>query len=164
MVNHHQTSGVIAMKLLFSLVAIATLTYGCAAMATDYDGAAPVKTHETSAGTVLTTPSGMTLYTFDKDQPGVSHCTDHCAQNWPPFAADASAQAYDEFSLIKRDDGSVQWAYDEKPLYTFVGDKKPGDAKGNGLGNAWHTVPAQGEDQAGGSNPEKDEYGSSSRW
>ena len=38
-----------------------------------------------------------------------------------------------------RDDGSKQWAYKGKPLYTWIKDTKPGDISGDGfLNNAWH--------------------------
>ena len=36
-------------------------------------------------------------------------------------------------------DGSKQWAYKGKPLYTFAKDTKPGDVTGDGfLNGAWH--------------------------
>ena len=31
----------------------------------------------------------------------------------------------------KRKDGTIQVTYDGQPLYTYVGDKKPGEANGN---------------------------------
>lgn len=40
---------------------------------------------------------------------------------------------------LERDDGSRQWAYKGKPLYTFAKDAKPGDITGDGfLNGAWH--------------------------
>ena len=39
----------------------------------------------TSAGTVLTTANGMTLYTYDKDTVGQSSCYGDCAQYWHPY-------------------------------------------------------------------------------
>lgn len=44
------------------------------------------------------------------------------------------------FWEIKRDDGSMQWAYKGKPLYTFFKDKNPGDRTGDGFKDVWHTV------------------------
>ena len=41
---------------------------------------------------------------------------------------------------ITRDDGSMQWAYDGKPLYTFKMDEKPGDMKGDGMKDVWHVM------------------------
>ncbi len=95
------------------------------------------------AGGVLTTPAGMTLYTFDRDaaSSGKSACNGPCATNWPPFAAPADAQASGDWSIVTRDDGSKQWAYKGKPLYAWSKDQKPGDKTGDGfLNNAWHVA------------------------
>ncbi|POA65986.1 hypothetical protein [Pseudomonas sp. GW531-T4] len=81
---------------------------------------------------------GMTLYTFAKDADGKSMCNDKCAANWPPLMAASGDKAMGEWTVIKRDDGSMQWAYDGKPLYTFVMDKKAGDMTGDGkMDGAW---------------------------
>jgi predicted lipoprotein with Yx(FWY)xxD motif len=41
--------------------------------------------------------------------------------------------------VIARDDGSKQWAYKGRPLYTWYRDKKPGNAERDGFnGNRWH--------------------------
>ncbi|MGY1450795.1 COG4315 family predicted lipoprotein [Pseudomonas chlororaphis] len=81
---------------------------------------------------------GMTLYTFAKDSGGKSMCNDKCAANWPPLMAASGDKAMGEWIVIKRDDGSMQWAYDGKPLYTFVMDKKAGDMTGDGkMDGAW---------------------------
>ena len=83
---------------------------------------------------------GMTLYTFDKDSGGKSMCNDECAKNWPPMMAPAGAKAEGKWSVIKRDDGTSQYAYDGKPLYTFVKDKKPGDMVGDNMKDVWHVM------------------------
>lgn len=83
---------------------------------------------------------GMTVYTFDKDSGGKSMCNGDCAKNWPPMMAPAGAKAEGKFTPIKRDDGMMQWAYDGKPLYTFVKDEKPGEKKGDGMKDVWHVV------------------------
>ncbi|AWM89360.1 hypothetical protein DJ564_00385 [Pseudomonas sp. 31-12] len=83
---------------------------------------------------------GMTLYTFDKDSGGKSMCNDDCAKNWPPMMAPAGATAAGKWSVIKRDDGTSQYAYDGKPLYTFVKDEKPGEMKGDKMKDVWHVV------------------------
>ena len=91
---------------------------------------------------VLTTPAGMTLYTFDKDAPGSgkSACNGPCAGNWPPLAAAADAKADGDYSVITRDDGRKQWAYKGRPLYAWVKDAKPGDRTGDGFNNAWRVA------------------------
>ena len=50
---------------------------------------------------------------------------------------DAKAEA--DYTVIIRDDGSKQWAYKGKPLYTWVKDTKPGEISGDGVAaNTWH--------------------------
>ena len=81
----------------------------------------------------------MTLYVFDKDSGGKSACNGPCATNWPPLMAAGSAMAMADYAVIARDDGSKQWAYKGRPLYTWHNDKAPGDITGDGfLNGAWH--------------------------
>jgi predicted lipoprotein with Yx(FWY)xxD motif len=120
-------------KFLVAAAAIAALT--CAGLAQ----AAPIKTGDSAKGKVLTDEQGMTLYTFDKDAKGKSACNGPCAGNWPPLMAAAGDKAEQGYTLIKRDDGKMQWAYKDKPLYTWKNDKKAGDITGDGfLNGAWH--------------------------
>ena len=91
---------------------------------------------------VLVNTSGMTLYTFDKDTKGAgkSVCNGKCATAWPPLMASASDKADGDYTIIKRDDGSMQWAYKGSPLYLWVKDKKAGDMTGDNYKNIWHVV------------------------
>jgi len=103
------------------------------------NAASPTKTAATSKGPTLTDSRGMSLYTFDKDSDGKSACNGPCVANWPVLKAEASDQPGDGYSIITRDDGSKQWAYKGKPLYTFVKDQKAGDITGDGfLNGVWH--------------------------
>jgi len=93
------------------------------------------------AGGILTDAKGMTLYTFDYDtQPGQSVCTADCLAQWPALPAAADAKAVGSWTPISRPEGSKQWAYKDKPLYTFYQDKKPGDKNGDGNSQVWHVV------------------------
>ena len=96
-----------------------------------------------TAGNVLATPAGMTLYTYDKDTAGQSNCYADCAQAWPPFLGDSASKPAGNLTLLPRSDGSMQWAADGKPLYTFVQDKKPSEVKGENFHNVWHVVHVQ---------------------
>jgi predicted lipoprotein with Yx(FWY)xxD motif len=87
---------------------------------------------------VLTNSAGMTLYIFDRDSAGKSACNGQCATNWPPLMAQGGAKDSGNYSVVTRDDGSRQWAYKGKPLYTWVKDQKPGDKTGDGVNNVWH--------------------------
>ena len=103
-------------------------------------GQMPAGVHpmQASGMTVLADAKMMTLYTFAKDQPGVSNCNDNCAKNWPPLAAAADAKPMGDWTVITRADGTKQWAYKGMPLYTWSKDSKPGEATGAGMGNgAW---------------------------
>ena len=87
---------------------------------------------------VLTGKNGMTLYTFDRDTAGTSNCDGGCAESWPPYLAKAGSKAPAAgFQLIKRKDGTNQWAKNGAPLYFWVGDTKPGDTTGDGVGGVW---------------------------
>jgi predicted lipoprotein with Yx(FWY)xxD motif len=93
-----------------------------------------------AADGTLTDAKGMTLYTFDKDAGGKSACNGPCAANWPPLAAAPDAKPYGEWTVIARDDGSRQWAYEGKPLYRWKKDANPGDKTGDNVNNAWHVA------------------------
>ena len=86
---------------------------------------------------MLVDHNGMTLYTFDKDAGGKSMCNDTCAKNWPPLMVQGDHKNMGKWSIVTRDDGSKQWAYDGKPLYTFVKDAKAGDMAGDGMKDVW---------------------------
>jgi predicted lipoprotein with Yx(FWY)xxD motif len=92
----------------------------------------------------FTNPGGMTLYVFDHDLGSSSStCFGGCAGVWPPLVAPSGAQAVTLFAAIARGDGTAQWDYNGRPLYTYVGDAKPGDVNGDGLnqfGGIWHVA------------------------
>lgn len=48
----------------------------------------------------------------------------------------------------KRTDGTTQVTYNGRPLYTFAGDKGPGEANGNEIsafGAEWYALKGNGE-------------------
>ena len=97
---------------------------------------------DSSSAASSSASTSPTLYTFSKDTAGKSNCSGACAKNWPP-ATSAPGLDSGKITKIKRSDGSSQVALDGHPLYRYVGDKKPGDANGNGLnvfGGLWKTA------------------------
>jgi predicted lipoprotein with Yx(FWY)xxD motif len=79
---------------------------------------------------------GKPLYTFARDStPGKSACNGGCASAWPPLAAAADAKADADWTVVTRDDGSKQWAYKGKPLYTYA--KDTAGAAATGVSEAW---------------------------
>lgn len=94
---------------------------------------------------------GRSLYTFDKDSAGKSNCNGGCASAWPAFSVANPALADADFSVIKRDDGTLQWAFKGMPLYFFAGDSKPGEVNGDKQGGVWHVLRGAGKAAAAGS-------------
>ena len=94
------------------------------------------------ASGALVAPSGMTLYTFDKDvaHSGKSTCNGPCAALWPPMMATAADQPAGAYSIVTRDDGTRQWAYKGKPVYTYKADQKAGDRSGDNFKDVWHII------------------------
>lgn len=97
---------------------------------------------EMRGGVLTEAYSHKTLYTYANDptNPPRSACTGECLAKWPPFRPNTGERDVRDFTIIKRDDGSPQWAYRGKPLYTFVGDQKTGDRTGDGAGGVWQAV------------------------
>jgi predicted lipoprotein with Yx(FWY)xxD motif len=125
-------------SFIHTMLVAMTLAIGTATLAHAEN---PVATGQTSKGTTLVDGKGMTLYTFDKDPDGKSVCNGACAKNWPPLIATDDDRATGGYGVITRSDGSRQWAYKGKPLYTWMNDRKPGDITGDGfLNGAWHVA------------------------
>ncbi len=127
------------MRFPFLIAAAAMITLGVAAARAD-DMTMPAMTGDSKLGKVLTDNKKMTLYTFDKDQPGKSNCNGTCANNWPPLMVPANAKPMGDWSIVTRDDGTKQWAYKGKPLYGWGKDEKPGDTTGDGVNGIWHAA------------------------
>ncbi len=105
-------------------------------------------------GAIIATADGMTLYRRDTSfhQPdghglpgstpgspmvghamGTKSCVDDCLVQWKPFVPAAGAQPSGYWDIVSRGDGTKQWAYKGFALYTYTGDKKPGDKTGNDI-------------------------------
>jgi predicted lipoprotein with Yx(FWY)xxD motif len=122
------------------VAALAALAVGGAAFAQAVNPIVQVR-YDATYGYYLTNAAGMTLYTFSNDTNGKSNCNGGCAAAWPPLEADSATIAPlnvpGSFSVITRDDGSKQVAYNGKPLYTFRSDTKPGDVAGQAFHDVW---------------------------
>lgn len=105
---------------------------------------------DSELGSILVDEEGRTLYLFLSDAGGESTCYDECAANWPALEADGEPQAGEgvDTSLLgttERDDGAVQVTYNGMPLYHYAGDQASGDTNGQGIGDVWYVVSADGE-------------------
>ena len=89
---------------------------------------------------LLVDAAGRTLYKFDNDRGGKSTCNDRCTMYWPPALAPAQTPWSGDFSIVVREDGTNQWAFQGMPLYRFSGDTQPGEVNGDDRGGAWHAI------------------------
>jgi predicted lipoprotein with Yx(FWY)xxD motif len=90
---------------------------------------------------ILTSKTGMTVYTFDKDSAGKSNCNAACLALWPAVPVADAPSGDRDFGAIDRADGTQQLAYKNRPVYYFIRDKKPGDANGDKVKGVWHVIP-----------------------
>ncbi|KKK07357.1 lipoprotein [Micromonospora sp. HK10] len=102
-------------------------------------------------GKVVTDQDGWVLYRFDKDSadPPQSNCVDKCAQVWPPALTDGNPRLQgvsdDKVGTVTRQDGTRQITIGGWPVYRYIGDKKPGQWKGQGVGGTWFVVDPNGK-------------------
>lgn len=80
----------------------------------------------------------MSLYTYENDNLGVSNCYGECAKAWPPALLDADTVLGENYSLIERNDGTMQAAFKGQPLYLSVLDNKIGETNGDGVRGVWY--------------------------
>jgi predicted lipoprotein with Yx(FWY)xxD motif len=114
-------------------------------------------------GAILTTRDGATLYQRDRVTAGeerhefrsdhgapalgrawgTASCDTRCTKTWPPLTAPDGALSSGYWDVLKRADGTRQWAYKGFALYRYAADQ-PGDIGGNQVYSLAHigTGPA----------------------
>lgn len=84
--------------------------------------------------------NGFRLYVSDRDSPGKSVCNGGCARAWIPLMVNANTEKnFGEWTIVKRDDGSRQWAYKGRPVYSLFHDS-PDRPIGEGIEGVWHLL------------------------
>ena len=106
-------------------------------------------------GVVLVNGRGFTLYMFVPDKRKKVTCVSTCAAVWPPLklpkGASPVAAGKAKASLLGSDpnpSGGRVVTYNHWPLYTYVADTKPGQAKGQALnlnGGLWYVLSPAGK-------------------
>lgn len=126
-----------------------------------------VRTASRSVGgvpeTVLTDGQGRTLYYFAPEKDGKVVTTADTLHTWPDLEAgttttpSSSEPLPGKLGIVTRPDGTRQVTYNEFPLYTFSGDKTPGDAAGQGVNGRWFVMqpvlPPDADGDADGTQP-----------
>jgi predicted lipoprotein with Yx(FWY)xxD motif len=94
-------------------------------------------------GRQLLLANGVTVYSFEGDGPNKSNCNEACAELWTPvLAPEIGSLDRKDWSVVQRKSGDRQWAYRQKPLYSFTGDGGPHIQEGLDV-KGWHTVYTQ---------------------
>lgn len=103
-------------------------------------------------GEIVVDKNGHTVYRFLKDEAWpkpVSACTGACLEKWPAVAPvdidDTKGIQKKGFMNFTRPDGVKQQTINCWPIYTFSGDKAPGDTNGQGVGGTWYAVSPDGK-------------------
>ena len=103
-------------------------------------------------GQVVVDQDGFVLYRFDKDtaNPPDSNCVDKCEKVWPPAYTDdgkpeLSGVDESKVGVITREDGTKQLTIGNWAVYRYIGDKKPGQWKGQAVGGTWFVVTPAGQ-------------------
>ena len=137
---------------LSALVAATSVFFGGAAVSsasTKPDAKATPAVKEmkiAKLGTVLVNGHGLTLYRFTPDTTTKVACTGTCASLWPPLVVSGrtptptGSAGIVGLGTVKDPNGALQVTYRGHPLYTYIGDTKPGSAKGQGLKDKWFAV------------------------
>ena len=132
------------------LVVLATLVM--VASAAGGQPRASVIVKGSSFGEILFDGRGHVLYAFTRDPRGRSTCRRSCARAWPPYVVDAAPRAgagvaRRRLGTTRRADGSLQVTYAGRPLYYYVGDKKPGQILCQNVtefGGVWRVIRPTG--------------------
>ena len=115
-------------------------------------GGAKIVAHHSSYGGILFDGRGFVLYAFTHDRHGRSSCSGACAKAWPPYLvprrprAGSGAKA-SLIGAVRRANGRLQATYAGRPLYYYVGDRKPGQILCQGVsefGGFWRVVRPSG--------------------
>ena len=140
-------------RCVLPFVTLGIVGAGIAAAAPSAGTVTVKSTMVTSLGAkVLVTSNGLTLYHYVPETKGSIRCTGACAKEWPPLLVAASAKPLagtgltaSKLSTIRRPDGKLQVAYGGLPLYRYLDDEKPGQAKGQGEGGVWYAITPAGK-------------------
>jgi predicted lipoprotein with Yx(FWY)xxD motif len=107
-----------------------------------------IKISKTVLGRVLTDLRGMTLYTRDGETAsGKPVCAGVCTDTWAPLVAPWVAQTHGNWSVLVREGGLRQWAFQGRPLYTYVGDLAVGSTNGDGMDTIWRAAVVESAPQ-----------------
>jgi predicted lipoprotein with Yx(FWY)xxD motif len=145
--------------------AVAVLAAGCGGSSTAKSGVAGAR-HVTKSATVMTrkvkklgvilvNSRGRTLYMFVPDHRKRVTCKGTCAVHWPPLKIKkgrrptaGGAARKKLLGTDKNPGGGRVVTYNRWPLYTYIGDSKPGQTTGQAVkldGGLWYVLSPAGK-------------------
>ena len=139
------------MRTLFVIAAVLTVLALAPGTSAGTSGG-KIVSHSSSYGRILFDGRGFVLYAFTHDRHRHSNCSGACAKAWPPYLvarrprAGTGAKA-SLIGVIRRAHGRLQATYAGRPLYYYVGDRKPGQILCQGVlefGGFWRVVRPSG--------------------
>jgi predicted lipoprotein with Yx(FWY)xxD motif len=143
---------------LGTVVAIGTLVIAVLVLRSETQGESTarspkppdVRVARSKLGRILVDAHGRTLYLFLEDAGSHSSCYGGCARVWPPALASGHPKAGDGVKASelttsrRRHVRARQLVYNHHPLYTTVGDERPGQTAGQGYFGSWFVVSPSG--------------------
>jgi predicted lipoprotein with Yx(FWY)xxD motif len=140
--------------VIVAIVAVLVATSGGRANTVQRTASATsgISLHQTPLGKALVDAHGRTLYLFEGDRSNVSTLSAAGRAVWPPFTSNSRPQALGgvvaaDIGTIKQSGGGFQVTYAGHPLYYFIGDRGPGQTRGQGLnefGALWYVLASNG--------------------
>jgi predicted lipoprotein with Yx(FWY)xxD motif len=111
-----------------------------------------------SLGPVLVDGNGQTLYVYATDRPGHVTCTGRCAAVWPPLLLPKGVTkpvgpTSAALGTVRRPGGRFQVTSHRLPLYRYVGDRRAGQANGEGVEDTWFVATPTGHRPAATPSP-----------
>jgi predicted lipoprotein with Yx(FWY)xxD motif len=102
-------------------------------------------------GEVVENQAGFVLYRFDSDSnnPAKSNCNGDCAKVWEPALTNDGKPTLKNIAAsvvgtVTRADGTKQLTIKGWPVYRYIGDKTPGQWKGQNVGGKWFVIKPDG--------------------
>lgn len=98
----------------------------------------------TEAAVYFRAPGDLSLYFNEREVArGEILCVDECLERWIPFSAESYESIDGHWSVIRRPDDSLQWAFKAMPLYTYERDSFAGARVGEGADRGvWKVLKA----------------------
>jgi predicted lipoprotein with Yx(FWY)xxD motif len=140
------------MKTSLLLVAATAALVFTAATPASLQATPTLTVHSSRFGKVLFDGRGFVLYALTKDR-GRSTCSGACAKAWPPYVVRGGVRAgagvkQSLLGTVRRANGMRQVTYAGRPLYYYVGDRRPGQILCQNVsefGGLWLIVRASGK-------------------